>query len=49
MWVVNPRAYNHLSPYGKTIGIPFLLSESRWLFLELVGLNVAYGDGDWLS
>jgi hypothetical protein len=24
MWAVNPRAYSHLSPYGKTIGIPFL-------------------------
>jgi hypothetical protein len=25
MWEVNPRAYNLLAPYGKTIGIPFLL------------------------
>lgn len=25
MWTVNPRAYNQLAPYGKIIGIPFLL------------------------
>jgi hypothetical protein len=25
MWALNPRAYNRLAPYGKTIGIPFLL------------------------
>jgi hypothetical protein len=25
MWALNPRAYNQLAPYGKTIGIPFLL------------------------
>jgi hypothetical protein len=25
IWAVNPRAYSELAPYGKTIGIPFLL------------------------
>jgi hypothetical protein len=25
MWVLNPRAYKELAPFGKTIGIPFLL------------------------
>lgn len=25
IWALNPRAYNLLAPYGKTIGIPFLL------------------------
>lgn len=46
MWAVNPRAYNHTE---KQSGFHFCCSESCWLFLELVGLNVAYGDRDWLS
>jgi hypothetical protein len=25
IWVLNSRAYKELAPYGKTIGIPFLL------------------------
>jgi hypothetical protein len=25
MWALNAPAYNRLAPYGKTIGIPFLL------------------------
>jgi hypothetical protein len=25
MWALNPRAYNQLAPYGKNLGIPFLL------------------------
>lgn len=25
MWALNPRAYDQLAPYGRTIGIPFLL------------------------
>jgi hypothetical protein len=25
MWVLNPRAYQQLAPFGKTLGIPFLL------------------------
>jgi hypothetical protein len=25
MWAINPRAYKELAPFGKAIGIPFLL------------------------
>src|ERR1700682_4756427 len=25
MWALNPRAYNELAPFGKTVGILFLL------------------------
>lgn len=25
MWTLNPRAFGELAPYGKTVGIPFLL------------------------
>jgi len=25
MWILNPRAYQQLAPFGKTLGIPFLL------------------------
>jgi hypothetical protein len=25
IWALNPRAYNTLAPFGKTVGIPFLL------------------------
>jgi hypothetical protein len=25
LWTLNPRAYNELAPYGRAIGIPFLL------------------------
>jgi hypothetical protein len=25
MWTLNPSAYQHLAPLGKTVGIPFLL------------------------
>jgi hypothetical protein len=25
MWTLNPRAYQQLAPFGKTLGIPFLL------------------------
>jgi len=25
MWTLNPRAFRELAPYGKAIGIPFLL------------------------
>ena len=25
MWVLNPRAYEELAPFGKSVGIPFLL------------------------
>jgi hypothetical protein len=39
MWIVNPRAYNHLSPYGKTIGIPFLL----------LGITLAFSGAGWLK
>jgi hypothetical protein len=39
MWVVNPRAYNHLSSYGKAIGIPFLL----------LGITLAFSGAGWLK
>ena len=39
MWAVNPRAYNHLSPYGKTIGIPFLL----------LGITLAFSGVGWIK
>src|SRR5271157_4086730 len=25
LWTLNPRAYKDLAPFGKTVGIPFLL------------------------
>ncbi len=25
VWTLNPRAYNQLAPFGKAVGIPFLL------------------------
>ena len=39
MWALNPRAYNHLSPYGKTIGIPFLL----------LGITLAFSGVGWIK
>ena len=39
MWAVNPRAYNQLAPYGKTIGIPFLL----------LGIVLAFSGIGWLK
>ncbi len=39
MWAVNPRAYNHLSPYGKAVGIPFLL----------LGITLAISGAGWLK
>jgi hypothetical protein len=39
MWAVNPRAYNLLAPYGKTIGIPFLL----------IGIVLAFSGIGWLK
>lgn len=39
MWAVNPRAYNLLAPYGKTVGIPFLL----------LGIVLAFSGIGWLK
>jgi len=39
LWAVNPRAYNHLAPYGKTMGIPFLL----------LGIILAFSGAGWLK
>jgi hypothetical protein len=39
MWVVNPLAYNHLSSYGKAIGIPFLL----------LGITLAFSGAGWFK
>ena len=36
VWAFNPRAYRELSPFGKTVGIPFLLLGVT-LFLTSVG------------
>jgi hypothetical protein len=48
MWAVNPRAYNLLAPYGKTVGIPFLLlgivlvfSGFGWLKRRVWGWRLA--------
>ena len=38
-WAVNPRAYNLLAPYGKAIGIPFLL----------LGIVLAFSGVGWLK
>jgi hypothetical protein len=39
MWALNPRAYSELAPYGKTIGIPFLL----------LGIALAVAGFGWLN
>jgi hypothetical protein len=39
MWALNPRAYSELAPYGKTIGIPFLL----------LGITLAIAGVGWLN
>jgi Na+-translocating ferredoxin:NAD+ oxidoreductase RnfD subunit len=39
MWEVNPRAYTQLAPYGKTVGIPFLL----------LGITLAFSGVGWLK
>lgn len=39
MWTVNPGAYNQLAPYGKTVGILFLL----------LGGTLAFSGVGWLK
>jgi hypothetical protein len=39
MWELNPHAYTQLAPYGKTVGIPFLL----------LGITLAFSGVGWLK
>jgi hypothetical protein len=39
MWEVNPRAYNQLAPYGKTVGILFVL----------LGITLAFSGVGWFK
>jgi hypothetical protein len=48
MWTLNPRAYKELAPYGKAVGIPFLLlgfalavASSGWFKNRLWGWGLA--------
>ena len=38
MWALNPRAYKDLAPFGKAVGIPFLL----------LGVTLAIAGVGWL-
>jgi hypothetical protein len=39
MWTLNPRAYKELAPFGKAVGIPFLL----------LGLTLAVASIGWFK
>src|SRR5260370_437639 len=50
LWTLNPRAYKELAPYGKAVGIPFLLlgvtlavAAMGWLKRCLWGWRLAVG------
>jgi hypothetical protein len=50
MWTVNPRAYKELAPFGKAVGIPFLLlgftlavAGMGWFKRRLWGWRLAVG------
>ena len=37
IWILNPRAYKELAPFGKAVGIPFLL-----LAVALAGAGIGW-------
>lgn len=48
MWILNPRAYMELAPFGKAVGIPFLLlgftlavAGIGWFKYRLLGWRLA--------
>ncbi len=48
MWILNPRAYQQLAPFGKAVGIPFLLlgvtlciASTGWFKQRLWGWRLA--------
>ncbi len=50
LWTLNPRAYKELAPYGKAVGIPFLLlgvtlavAGMGWFKRRLWGWRLAVG------
>jgi hypothetical protein len=50
MWTLNPRAFRELTPYGKVVGIPFLLlgvtlavAGVGWFKYRLWGWRLAVG------
>src|SRR6266851_9042585 len=45
MWVLNAPAFRQLAPFGKTVGVPFLVLSAALAAAGAGWLDAGFGDG----